>query len=188
MLGAAIGLIAWSPVASADGDVLKPEDSLLLAAHSSVVPMSETGEWLNGPPPEIPAPADPASVRAPAISAALAENDVFIMVTGDTSSGLAVSRTAMAGLAEAEASVREVLSDGARITDNGISGADVSGSHAMMASIPASVRHGGSGSGVLGRMAAPFVDALDTPEMAPENVPPVALVAHGDAINGIEFE
>lgn len=189
-MGVAIGLIASMPVARGQEYPGVPEASLLVAAHSSVVPMSETGEWLNGAPAEIPAPADPASIRAPAISAALAENDVFINATRGGGDGLAMSRTALAALAAAEASAGESLSGGIFDTDNGIGGADVSGDGAMLASMPGTARNA-SAAASLAQFLLSLVEVLDggrQPDMAPENAAPVSLAAHGGAINATEIE
>lgn len=189
-MGVAIGLIASSPAARGQEYPGIPEASLLLAAHSSVVPMSETGEWLNAAPAEIPAPADPASIRAPAISAALAENDVFISASRGAGDGLAMSRTALAALAAAEASAGESLSGGTFDTDNDIGGADVSGDGAMLASMPGTARNGGAAAS-LAQFMLSLIDALDggrQPDMAPENAAPVSLAAHDGAINATEIE
>ncbi len=194
--GAGIGLIlSASALAGEMADLAAPEPTLVLAAHSSVVPLSQTEESLNGAPAVIPGPADPGSIKAPAITGAVAGNDVFIMVTGGQGDDLAVSETVLAALADAGALAGAALAAGPWTADNALAGADVSGAGAMPASIPGKDGHGRAASDSLARLAAALADAAggeQTPGSVPENITgtaaPMALAAHGEAINASEIE
>ena len=193
VIAAGIGLILCVPAwADEVAGMAAQEANLLVAAHSTVAPVSQTEESLNAAPAAIP---DQDSTKAPAIASALAENDVFIMVTGGQGAGLAVSETILTALADAEAMAGADMAAGPWIADNAMAGADVSGTEAMPASIPGSDRHGGAASDGLARLTAALSDAVyaseDAPDSAPENAAdtaPMALAAHGEAINASEIE